>query len=659
MSTLKILILFLLVSFSMVSFPAIAAEPTSGVCEKCDRQMRAADMRIMLATFTALAEEQIMGIQRSLRILSLTQEAASGDWNVMKDLLAGFNTSGIHPAAVWYARTDGRYYTVEKGLQEQDISDRPYFSRLMAGEDVAGDLVISRSTGMRAAVIAVPIRKGGKVTGGLGVSLSADEVSRKLQEVMALPKEMVIYALDAKGQTSLHRVSSLLFAFPSDMGSRTLKEAVQEMLSRQEGVVRYDFHGEKTVFYKRSPVTGWVFAIGVAEAASAGAAAAGDTMPLILSELEKEVTLKLQHTDAGLAKAAKKLSETGLQGPGARKILLDLCRSTPYAIDCAAVHRSGRMITIEPGEYHKFEGSDISKQEQVIRLRETKRPVFSKVFRTVEGFDAVDIEHPVFAAEGEFMGAVSILIRPESLISGVATPLVRGLPVDIWAMQKDGRIIYDPDEEEVGRMLFDDPIYTPFPSLLSLGMTISKERSGSGRYEYLGTGLKKPVQKEAYWTTAVLHETEWRLVVTHTLAEDGSHARRDLSELGIKSFEESLRDLAGDTGLKEALSGNNKEKIQGIFRKFYADHNGIYAIQWVDQLGINRYGCPEENSPVNFDFHSLKTPSSPYILKALAEKKESSFETPLAEGKEGLFFMVPVHKGDAYLGMVYMIRLKP
>ncbi len=655
MNTLKIFILLL-----MVSLPAMAGEPISGSSTKDDRPMQAADMRTLLNTFTALAEEQIEGVQRTLKILSVTEEAGSNDWDALKSLLTEFSKSEINSAAVWYARTDGRYYTVEKGLTDQNLSDRPYFPRLLAGDNVVGDLVISKSTGKRTAIIAVPIWKDGKVIGALGASISLDEVSRKLQEKMALPRDMVFYALDAKGQTSLHRESNLLFAFPSDMSSKTLRDAVREMLSKQEGIVRYDFHGERIVVFKRSQLTGWVFAIGVVSGGPSEAA--GNEMPPILSELEKEIALRLNKMDADLAIAAKGLSETDLHGPEARKILHDLCLSASYAVDCAAVDSSGRMLTVEPREYRKFEGVDISSQEQVIRLHKSKKPVFSQVIRTVEGFDAVDIEHPVFSSEGRLMGSVSLLIRPEVLLSGVAAPLVQGLPLDVWAMQRDGRILYDPDEEEIGRMLFDDPIYKPFPQLTSLGMKISQENSGRGSYEFLGAGMKKPAKKEAYWSTVGLYDTEWRLVVTHTLAEDGPdgpNAKRDLAELGVKFYEESLRALAGDRELKEALSIDDRKKIHDIFRKFVSEQYGIYAIQWIDGLGINRYGYPEENSPVNFDFHSMKTPSSKYILKALSDKTESSFEAPLAEGKEGQFFMVPVSKGDVYLGMIYMIRLKP
>ncbi|MRR07123.1 MAG: hypothetical protein EG828_09290 [Deltaproteobacteria bacterium] len=652
MKIVKILFLLLL-----VSLPAMAGETRSAIDTKGPEGTRVADMRILLNAFTALAEEHIEGTLRVMKILSATDEVRSGDWNAMKGPLSEFSRSGIHAAAVWYARPDGRYYTVEKGLTDQSLSDRRYFPRLMAGTTVVGDLVISKSTGKRTAILAVPIKKDGKVSGALGVSLSADTMSRMLQKRMALPADMVFYVLDAQGQSSLHKESSRLFAFPSDIGSKTLKDAVREMLSRQEGVVRYQFHGEKIVVFKRSKLTGWVFAIGFA--ADTSTVAAGNEIPPIIAELEQELSLKLNRIDADLANAAKGLSKTGLQSPEARKILHDLCRTAPFAIDCATVDKAGTMLIVEPEEYRQFEGAAIGKQEQIIRLHTSRKPVVSKVIRTVEGFDAVDIEHPVFSSQGTFIGSVSILIRPESLISSVAENLIRGLPIDVWAMQTDGRILYDPDKEEIGRMLFDDPIYSPFPQLQSLGDTISKERRGSGSYEFLGKGLHKPVTKHAHWTSVGLYGTEWRVVATHALAEDGGQAKRNLSELGIVSSEEALRDLAGRAELKEALAGNNRAKIQRIFRTFLAEQYGIYAIQWVDTLGINRYGYPEENSLTNYDFHSRKTPTSHYILQALSEKNESSFVAPLVEGKEGNFFLVPVQKGAAYLGMIYIIRIRP
>jgi hypothetical protein len=63
-------------------------------------------------------------------------------------------------------------------------------------------------------------------------------------------------------------------------------------------------------------------------------------------------------------------------------------------------------------------------------------------------------------------------------------------------------------------MLFDEPIYQPYPRLLNLGRTMVEERSGIGSYVFLTKAHDKNVTKEVYWTTVGLHGTELRLAVT-------------------------------------------------------------------------------------------------------------------------------------------------
>ncbi len=380
--------------------------------------------------------------------------------------------------------------------------------------------------------------------------------------------------------------------------------------------------------------------------------------PPILSELEKKITAELNRIDQDLARLAGTLSEKYMKTDETRKLLGALCRSYSYAVDCSVVDRSGRMVLVEPEEYAKFEGSDISAQEQIIRLQKTKKPVLSNVIKAVEGFDAVDLEHPVFSSRAELAGSVSLLIRPETMLEAIISPVVRGTPVDVWLMQKDGRILYDPDEAEVGRMLFDDPVYKPYPQLLSLGTLIARERSGTGSYEFLGKGLEKPVMKDAYWTTVGLHGTEWRLVAIHVRAGNTLPSGKALEKPVTVPYDDALRNLAKDAEMKEALSRNDDARIRDMFRDFYSEQKGLYSIQWIDSQGINRYGYPEENSLINLDMKTLKTPSAKPMLQALSEKKESTFDCPLMEGKTGIFSLVPVYEGGEYLGMIYTIRIK-
>jgi hypothetical protein len=249
------------VLFLMVSMPAMAAE--SGSAAQDGNGVSTTELRLLLNSFVALGEGHVEHVLRGLKLMSVTGEVQSGKWEDMKPILAEFGKSGIKAAAVWFVQPDGSYYTVGKGLTEFNLRDRPYFPRLMSGEEVAGDLVISKSTGKRTAIVAVPVKRKGKIIGAVGASLSVEEISRMLDEKMALPENMVFYALDASGQTSLHRNAALLFAYPSDMGSRSLTEKVREMLSKPEGALSYEFEGKRRVVFRKSHLTGWTFAVGL------------------------------------------------------------------------------------------------------------------------------------------------------------------------------------------------------------------------------------------------------------------------------------------------------------------------------------------------------------------------------------------------------------
>ncbi len=380
-------------------------------------------------------------------------------------------------------------------------------------------------------------------------------------------------------------------------------------------------------------------------------------LPPVLLELQGAIQAVLDRMDADLAAAAENLTRAGLTSPDTRAILNDLCEQHAYVVDCCTVDRNGTMLMVEPAAYREFEGSDISQQEQIIRLHQTEQPVLSQAFRAVEGFNAVDLETPVFGADGEMIGSVSMLIRPESFLSTLIAPEVQGLPIDAWVMQLDGLILYDPDEEEIGRNLFEDPIYQPFPQLLTVGHEITANESGTGIYEFFGTGMSAPVKKEASWCSVGLHGTNWRVVATQVVAGDATTVKRGLSELGLLSTDAALRALTQNTELQRAMVAGDVNKTLGILRQFYEANPGLYSIQWADASGINRFGYPPENSLTDYDCRTGRTPASEKLVAAIEAREETLFEVPLVEGNTGRFFIVPLYAEGEYLGVVYTIRL--
>jgi hypothetical protein len=219
------------------------------------------DAQSLLSAFMSYTDLRIGSVQRSLEVLASTTEARSGKWDNMKSLLGGYQSSDDGLIA-WFVRPDGTYYTVDKGLMSEKLSDRSYFPSLRKGVEVIGALVVSKSTGQRSAVIAVPVKKGGKVIGAVGVTLFLDKLSEQIASILTLRADAAFFALAPDGMTTLHRKTDFHFLDPREMGSETLKKAVDEMLSTSSGEVTYEFENTtKKAIYRTSPLTQWKFVI--------------------------------------------------------------------------------------------------------------------------------------------------------------------------------------------------------------------------------------------------------------------------------------------------------------------------------------------------------------------------------------------------------------
>lgn len=221
------------------------------------------DALLALRGYEATVEEHLNGVLNGLKALAATRDAMSGEWDRIDLPLARFGTNVPSGAAFWFAKPDGSYFTAEKGRVDQNLEDRSYFSEIMKGRDVIGNLVISKSTGERSVIVATPILADGHIVGVLGASLSAKRIATLVSDEIGFPDNIVFYALDTEGLTALHKDASLIFEFPSDIGDQSLKSAVQKMLSEPEGEVRYRFRDtDRIVIFHRSRTTGWTFALG-------------------------------------------------------------------------------------------------------------------------------------------------------------------------------------------------------------------------------------------------------------------------------------------------------------------------------------------------------------------------------------------------------------
>ncbi len=234
-----------------------------------------------------------------------------------------------------------------------------------------------------------------------------------------------------------------------------------------------------------------------------------------LKAVASSVQAALDRLDGDTATAATALGPTDMTGNETRRVLRELALASPAVIDATAVSKDGVMLTVEPAEYASAEGADISAQEQVRRLRATQKPVMSGVFATVEGVNATDLEHPVFAPSGQFNGSASLLFQPTSLLTIAVREALAGRSAEVFVMDTDGIVLYDRDATEVGTNTFTDARYSGNQELLAVANRMQTEPEGAGSYTFAAEGSATPVRKEVAWTSVGLHGTEWRVVAVN------------------------------------------------------------------------------------------------------------------------------------------------
>ncbi|MBN2107892.1 MAG: hypothetical protein JW832_10750 [Deltaproteobacteria bacterium] len=379
--------------------------------------------------------------------------------------------------------------------------------------------------------------------------------------------------------------------------------------------------------------------------------------PVALDDAVRDIAAAFADIESDIGQAAADCAAAGGDRKAIREALGRLHAEHTAAADVAFIDTRGIMQVIEPAAYKKFQGADVSGNAHNKKMLAEQKPLMSESFKALEGFSAVAIQYPVIDS-GAFSGSVSMLLRPESLLKALVEPRLKGVPVDIWAMEPAGRIIYDPDAEEIGRNIFSDPLYAPFPGLIEAARLIAGTAQGMATYYFLGRGMTASVKKYAYWQTVAVYGRPWRIVLTKA-EKEGVNGKKTLEELGLKSLNEAFREFVALDEMQEAIARKDRKYLMALFQEFYENNPGLYSVQWVDEKCITRFGYPPENSLKNYRFDATRDAAQSGFITAVKKGRESFLEEPLMEGNIGQMLLCPVTPKGKYRGMVYYVRIKP
>lgn len=236
-----------------------------------------------------------------------------------------------------------------------------------------------------------------------------------------------------------------------------------------------------------------------------------------LMHTQNNVNIELAQLDATLQLACQRLSEVGITGTQANTVLSEAAASSPLIVSAATSDKADILVAVKPDNYSYIIGDYIGSQAQQMHVRQSLQPAMSDVIMLVQGFPGVVMAAPIFNAQDQFIGVLSFVIQPSALINQSIASGDGATVFLMWAMQKNGTLIYDPDPAQQGKNLLTDPIYEDYPEVQAFTRQVAAAQSGYGTYQYYVKNLDQTqnqvVAKEAYWVTVGIYGTGWRLVV--------------------------------------------------------------------------------------------------------------------------------------------------
>lgn len=170
---------------------------------------------------------------------------------------------------------DTVFVTDKSGINKvsnTDISDRPYFNKVLSGTTVISDPAYNKVTGKLTIIVAAPLWKGGmqntQVAGVVGVSIDAMFLSDIVTDIK-VSKNGSAYIINGDGATIAHENFDLVIngendieAVKTDSSLKEIAALEKKMTQGQSGFGKYTYAGKsKYMAYAPIGINGWSLSV--------------------------------------------------------------------------------------------------------------------------------------------------------------------------------------------------------------------------------------------------------------------------------------------------------------------------------------------------------------------------------------------------------------
>ncbi|MBB6216742.1 signal transduction histidine kinase [Anaerosolibacter carboniphilus] len=188
----------------------------------------------------------------------------SMNWDQIEPYLRNEVLKGKGPYEQFFlADPSGNYHTTGK-RDAGNLKDRDYFHKVMAGNSVFTQPLLSKTLGRFTYIIAIPIwGEKQEVIGLLGASIDFSTLKAYVDSFRVNHKSSYSYIVDQKGYVIAHPntdyITKLNITIPSKVIPPELARNAWQVIQNEEGCIDYTFKDVKTyAYYKKIPHTdGW------------------------------------------------------------------------------------------------------------------------------------------------------------------------------------------------------------------------------------------------------------------------------------------------------------------------------------------------------------------------------------------------------------------
>ncbi|WP_432662112.1 methyl-accepting chemotaxis protein [Wukongibacter baidiensis] len=207
------------------------------------------------------ADDSIKVWKEKIDVLSTIGVVKDTDYKGLKKYTTQNSNMFKEFEAIIISGRDGKFLSTSG--QGGNISDRAYFPKVMKGESIVSQPVISKATGRPIVVIAAPIKDdNGKVIGLIGGTVNLSIIT-DIVNAEKLGETGYAYMINNNGIVMAHPNSELILKQSFlESESESLVKITEKMISGEVGTDSYMYEGkEKIAAYAPLKSTGWSIAM--------------------------------------------------------------------------------------------------------------------------------------------------------------------------------------------------------------------------------------------------------------------------------------------------------------------------------------------------------------------------------------------------------------